>query len=789
MTAGTVKPADAGLPHFPPPDPAAPEVFSLSSHARAREALELSLVIREPGFNVFVVGDDRSGRMTATLAFLKEEMAKRSAPSDWIYVNNFRRTHRPRPLALPAGVGRRFSDRMEALPGQIREGLSHAFGDEAAQTQLRQEQEALAGEISKRIEALREEARARGLDLAQTPQGMQIVRAGGDDAPDWMTLPEEERRNIEAAGREIGQKLGEFNRWAAEQQQRVAEHAQGASKSIADDAIALLVDAVKVEFAEHTNLARWLDELKTDAVEHLQIFAPQTQNPGMPMPPGMEPPERRYAVNLLVDHGDDAHPNVVLEPNPTYQNLFGRMEYRQVGGIVETDFSLIRAGALHRANGGVLVLRADALAAQGLAWQFLKGAIRDESVQMEELHRFNGIPIAGAPRPKEIPLNLKVIIVGAPRWYYTFFSVDPDFQAYFKIKADIDPDMEASPENRNVLAGVIQDMAQKRGSCACTDDALQELLGLSSRWADDRQKLSARIERLDDLIAEAVVIAKAAGRKGDIQIDDIRAAREARLRRNRRIEDRSQEMIRRGGVKIDVTGAVVGQVNGLTVRDIGDHAFGGPARVTARTSIGRRGVVNIERDVAMGGPIQQKAAMILQGYFSGQFARTMPLSFTASMTFEQNYGGVEGDSASLAEAVAIVSDLAQTPVQQSIAITGSMNQFGVAQSVGGVRHKIEGFFRTCVEAGGLTGDQGAIVPSSNADQLILDADVIEAMEKGEFRLWTVDRLEEALELMLDMPVGAPDAEGRYPPDTVFGRVQATLAMFHEQLLRAERLTT
>lgn len=786
MAADPIAPDAAGIPEHMAPTPAASaDVFALSSHARAREALELGLAMREPGFNVFVVGDDRSGRMTATLDFLRDEMSKRSAPPDWIYVNNFRRPHRPRPIAVRAGVGRRFRDRVAALIPQIREGLAHAFGEEAAQAEFRREQEALAAEISAKIEALRTEARESGLDLAQTPQGMQIVRSGGDDAPDWMSLPEEDRRKIEAAGRNLGQKLAEFNRWAAERQQNVAEQAQGMSKEIASDAIALLVDGAKVEFAEHTVLARWLDDLKEDAVTRLQIFAPQP--PGQPGGPMIEPPERRYAVNLLVDHGDDEHPNVVLEPNPTYQNLFGRMEYRQVGGIVETDFSLIRAGALHRANGGVLVLRADALAAQGLSWQFLKGAIRDGAIQMEELHRFNGIPIAGAPRPKEIPLNLKVVIVGAPQWYYTFFSVDPEFQAYFKIKADIDADMEATDANLSGMAAVVQAMAEKRGSCACSDAALQELFGYSSRWAGDRTKLSSRFERMDDLIAEAVGIAKRAGRKDTIEVEDIRAARSARLRRNGRVEDRSQEMIRRGGVKIDVTGTVIGQVNGLTVRDIGDHAFGGPSRVTARASIGRRGVVNIERDVAMGGPIQQKAAMILHGYFAGQFARRTPLSFTASMTFEQNYGGVEGDSATLAEAVAIVSDLAQMPVRQDIAITGSMNQFGVAQAVGGVHYKIEGFFRTCEEAGALTGAQGAIVPSSNLDQLLLDTDVTDAMAAGKFHVWSVETVAEALELMLDAPVGAADAAGDYPADSIYGRVQATLRAFNEELIRAERL--
>ncbi len=782
MALKPIPAADAGMPDFPfSPPLAEPDVFSLTSHARAKEALELGLQMREPGFNVFVVGDDRSGRMTATLKFLNAEMQQRSRPNDWLYLNNFRRPHRPRPLALPAGMGRKFRDRIAKLIPQIREGLQHAFGEENAQAELRKSQEALAAEISKRLEALREEARTKGLDIAQTPQGMQVVRAGGDEAPEWLTLPEEERRGIEAAGREIGQKLGDFNGWAAVEQQKLQEQAQGMSKTIAESAIAILVDAVKVEYTEHTGIARWLDSLKADAVENLAFFSAEAAKQ-----PGYQPPEIRYAVNLLVDHADDEHPNVVLEANPTYQNLFGQMEYRQAGAGVATDFSLIRAGSLHRANGGVLVLRAEALASQPVAWQFLKGAIRDGVIQIEELHRFNGIPIAGAPRPKSIPLKLKVVIVGAPRWYYTFFSADPEFQAYFKIKADIDSEMVATPANLAGLGAVAQQMAEKRGSCACSEDALTELFGISSRWVADRTKVSARFEQLDDLIAEAVVIARGNGRKDTIERADIRAARAAKLRRNQRVEDRSQEAIQKGAIKIDVTGEAVGQVNGLTVRSQGDHSFGGPSRVTARAYIGRRGVVNIERDVSMGGPIQQKAAMILQGYFAGQFARRIPPSFTASMTFEQNYGGVEGDSATLAEAIAILSDLAQIPARQDIAITGSMNQLGVAQSVGGVHHKVEGFFRTCVEAGELTGKQGCIVPASNADSLVLDDEVTAAIEAGTFHIWTVETLSDALELMLSTPTGEAADSGDYPPDSTFGRVQATLRMFNEELNRSEQ---
>lgn len=786
MVLKKIPPNEAGLPRFDPGEPKKQaNIFALGSHSRAKDALVRGLELREPGFNIFVVGEDRSGRMTATLAFLEEEMTKRPPPPDWLYLNNFRREYCPQPISLPAGLGRKFKERMTALVPQIRDGLAHAFGEQNAQAGFEVQKERLSKEISERLESIRLKARSTGLDIAQTPKGMTIVSSGSEDPPEWSNLSDPERELLETSVRELEKALSELNNWATEQQLQVHRSTQRLSKTIAESAISMLTEGVKREFPDQTDLSEWLDELKKDAVEHFHLFAPIS--PGQQLPPGYEPPEQRYAVNLLVDHSEDLHPQVVLEANPTYQNLFGRLEYLQAGGGAETNFTLIKSGALHRANGGVLVLRADALAAAEVSWQFLKGAIRDCTIRIEELHRFNGIPIAGAPQPQEIPLNLKVVIVGSPHWYYTFFSSDPEFKSYFKIKADIDADMPASADNLRGLGAVVQEMAQKRGSYTCSKDALSELLGHASRWADDRTRISSRFEQIDDLIAEAVVIAKLSGNNLQLDTSEIRAARQARLHRNGRVEDRSQEMIRNGNVKIDLSGKVIGQVNGLTVRNIGDHTFGSPSRITARTSIGRKGIVNIERDVSLGGPIQQKAAMILQGYFNGLFARKAPLSFTASMTFEQNYGGVEGDSASLAEAVAIISDLAGMPVKQSIAITGSMNQHGVAQSVGGVRHKIEGFFRACEEAEvGLTGDQGVIVPASNANQILLDQNVEIAIAQSTFNIWTVETLADALELMLGAPAGEKNQDGIFPPDSIFGRVRKTLDMFNEELIRAER---
>jgi predicted ATP-dependent protease len=778
MAAKKLAAADIGMPQHQA-TPAMGGVFALSSHARAKEALDFGLSTATPGFNVFVVGADRSGRMTETLAYLQKEMMEKPASPDWLYLNNFRRSHRPRPVSVAGGSGRRFRDAVQALVPAIRAALQRAFEDEGHQAVLQAPAQRLQEEVNRRIAAVQTEAEAAGLSIVQTKSGPGVAPAQGEDGKP-KTLSPEEMANLQANAQAIAAKLSEVTRWATLENQTLAEHGQTVSKQIADEAIQPLIGKVIEDFTNQTGLRRWLEEMRVDILDNIQRFSTQQAEGAPPL----EPPERRYAVNLFVDHGDNAHPQVVLEPNPTYENLFGRFEYRQEGMRLETDFSMLHAGALHRANGGVLVLRADALAAQPMTWIFLKGALRDREIQLENLRQQTGVPIAGAPRPKPIGLNLKVVLVGAPQWFYTYFAGDPDFQTHFRIKADIDSDMQATPENLAVMAGLMQTLAKRYGATDIEPGAITELLAQASRIAGDATRITSRFELLEDVVAEARV---ASTSRATLTAQCIERAIAQRRIRNARIEDQMHERISDGTILIETAGAVVGQVNGLTVSDMGDHAFGAPSRVTARASAGREGIVNIERFVSMGGPIQQKGAMILQGFLSGMFARHIPMSFTCSITFEQNYGGVEGDSASLAEAVAVISDLSGLPVRQDIAITGSMNQHGEAQIVGGVLNKVEGFYRACLDKPeGLTGTQGAIVPATNARTIVVSDELTADVAAGRFHLWTVSHIEEALELLLGAPAGELSAEGVYPPDSIFGRVVARLVEFNEAIASTVR---
>ncbi len=771
-----------GLPDFPPVAPADGDVFSLSSHRRARQALEFGLSVSSPGFNIFVVGADRSGRMTATLGFLEKAVAERPSPPDWLYLNNFREPHLPKPYALPAGQGRRFKAAMETLLPQLGESLTKAFGASEFAKQVEAQNDRVQQQLAEQIEVLRDELRGQGMDLLQNPQGMSIIATDEQGQPvPSEALTAERRDKLETLAKGVNEKLRDLKRYAAQQQMQLAENLQDMTRQVAENAVGGLMEEVEARFSDHPEITAWLEEMRQDLLENIGLFHPRPD--GSPHPPGAAP-EQRYAVNLLVDRTEDPYPNVELEPNPTFERLFGYVEYRQAGGILETDFSMIRTGSLHRANGGILVLRAESLAVMPGIWPALKAALRDREIEITTQAHQAALPIAGAPKPTPIPLDVKVVLVGSPRWYYTFFSVDPDFQALFRIKADVDTDLEASDGNRAHYAGLIEKMADDYGKLTVEPDAVQRLLAMAARWSGDRRRLTAQFERVEDCLREAAHLLDPPC-KGSVTRVAVEAAITARRERNARVEDRLHEQIAEGTMMIDVAGEVIGQVNALTVRDTGDHAFGTPSRVTARASVGRRGVINVERDIALGGPIQQKGAMVIQGFLAGHFARRYPLSFNCSITFEQSYGGVEGDSASLAELVAILSELSRLPVRQDLAITGSVNQRGDSQAVGGVHHKIEGFFRTCSDRAPLTGTQGVAIPRANEASLVLRGAVAEAVAADSFHIWSVDTVDEAVELFLGRPTGAPDAKGDYPPESVYGLVAAELQRF-DAILRGRR---
>lgn len=785
VTRKSIDAKDVGLPSFLGRfDPDATDfdgvqIFDLASHQRAREALRFAMGLHHEGFNVFVLGDDRTGRMDATLGYLRTYAAKLPPADDWVYLNNFRRSIRPKPYRLPAGMGRKFRDRMATLVPELAAALNRTLSSQSYVEEVRTRNELVRATLDARLEQLRASARDLGLDVVRTGQGLQVVALGKDGAPiqgeEDAALDETDRRRIEESINRLNPMLDEIRGAAREAETILGKQVEEINQRVADQAIGGLLDDVQGEYSSFPGVSRWLVELRNDVLENLDIFQGQGEEAH-----AEENSSERYAVNLLVDNSDNPHPQVVLEPNPTYENLFGTMEYRAVSGALDTDFTLIRAGALHKANGGFLVLRAESLAGQTSSWHFLKAALRDREIRIEELHRMGSAPMAGTPRPKPIPLKLLVILVGAPNWYYQFFSLDPSFVTFFKVKADIDGELDATDPDIATYAKLIQQSSQNHNRRRCDAGAINLLLGQSARWAGDRAKLTAAFELIEDVLIEANRYVTDSN--GDaITARDVRRALDERRRRNARVEDHSQEHILKGTTLIDVAGSVVGQVNGLTYLELGDHAFGLPARITARAHVGAHGVINIERHTELGGPIQQKGVWVLSGFLNGLFARRFPLSFSCSITFEQNYEGVEGDSASMAELCAIVSSLSGVPLRQDIGITGSMNQAGVVQAIGGINQKVEGYFRTCNERGGLTGTQGCILPAANERNLTLRDDVSKAIAAGKFHIWSVATVADAIELLTGMPAGTVGADGVTPPDSVYGRAMRQLEVFDKAL--------
>jgi predicted ATP-dependent protease len=768
--------ADAvGMPEFrfePTPDA---DAFDLSSHARARQALKFGLDTPGNDYNVYVLGLDRSGRMTATREFVEEWAQGRPPADDWVYVFDFEAPATPRPIRLPAGTGRRFKSAVDEVIPLLARELASAFGSESYQrqaTSLRAQNDA---QIQSQLVALETEANAARLSIVNTPQGAIIAAIGEDGNPMPVNmLPPEQRTKLDERSRTLMERMAEINRDAARFQRQFFETLRGFNRDVAARATEGLLAGLAERFNTFPPLSEWIEGLRRDLIDHYELMVASEDGA---VAPRTDRAERRYSVNLLVDRSREAHPPVICEHNPTYENLFGFIEYRQLpGGGLDTDVTMIRPGALHRANGGVLILRADALVLNPILWMFLKGALRDGEIRIEEFYRANSPPLAGAPKPVPVPIDINVVIVGAPQWYYAFFAQDPDFQSYFKVKAEIEPTADATYENLCSYAGLIAGNARSNG-IEVSRDGIGRLLGMASRWAEHRERLTARFELISDVLVEASKLNPGV----TLTANHIRAAIALRRDRNGQIEDRVQRAIAEGTILIQTSGAVVGQINGLTVQALGDHAFGSPARITARSSVGRRGVINIERLVAMSGPIQQKGSMTLQGILMRRFAHHFPLSFDCSVTFEQMYGGIEGDSASMAEYIAIVSELADVPIRQDLAMTGSINQLGEAQVIGGVHHKIEGFFAACVSLGGLSGTQGVILPRQNEANLVLRDEVRDAIGAGRFHLYSVARAEEAIELFTGLPAGEMDAAGVYPKESVYGRVMARLTRFDTML--------
>jgi lon-related putative ATP-dependent protease len=643
-------------------------------------------------------------------------------------------------------------------------------------------------EKERREEALREfERRAlgQGVALVRTPIGVGLAAIRGGkvlEPSDLEHLPEKDRAEIQAALARLEDELGhmlerEVPRWARDHREALRR----LTEEVAGAAVSHLIDDVRHDFADQPVVLEFLAAVQDDIVANAEEILGGGESAG---PPGLVMARseaddhaffRRYRVNVLVDHSAATGAPVVFEDHPTQPNLVGRVEHIAQLGTLVTDFNLIRAGALHRANGGYLVLDARKVLTEPYAWDELKRALRSGEIRIETLGERLGLVSTVSLEPEPVPLDVKVILVGDRAVYYLLSALDPDFLELFKVQADFDDEIPRTPDQELLVARFLGTVSRREGLRPLDPSGAARMIELAARLAGDEERLSTHLRSLTDVLREADHVAGLAQR-AEIGHDDVQAAVDARTRRASRVRERVLEEIGRGTILVDTGEAVVGQVNALTVGQLGETALGWPVRITARVSLGGGEIVDIEREVELGGPIHSKGVLILEGFVAGRYGRTTPLSLHATLVFEQSYGGVEGDSASLAEACALLSAIAEVPIRQSWALTGSMNQAGVVQPIGGVNEKIEGFFDVCQDRG-LSGDQGVIIPATNAKDLMLRSDIVEAVRAGRFAVATVETIDDALEILTGMPAGQPETDGTYQPDTANRRVVDALGGF------------
>jgi len=775
------------------------EAPGLIGQERAVEALNFAVRMRAKGYNVYALGASGTGRHGMVEDLLRQRAANQPTPPDWCYVNNFDDPQLPRRLRLPSGRGAGLAAAMKRLVDELRAALPAAF----ERDENRARREAVEQEFKRKSEAsfgaLQERAEKKNITLLRTPMGLALAptRDGKVLAPELFSqLPTAEREKIQHEIESIQADLEAIMRQVPQWEREHRDAVQALNRETAGFAIAHLMEELRRAYGDIPEVTPYFDAVERDIKENVDDFltpaAPAAPEAGPPMPAAIlhdieDTRFRRYQVNVIVDNSAQHGAPVIYEDNPTHQSLVGRVEHLARFGALITDFNLLVAGALHRANGGYLVLDAQKLITGYFGWPSLKRALEAGQIRIETLEQALSVASTVSLTPEAIPLDLKVVLVGPPTLYYLLSAQDEDFGDLFKIAADFEDRVERTPETTLLYARLICAMTRRAKLRPFARDAVARIIEQAARLAGDSDKLSTSVRAFHDLLCESDQFAGDGG-KEVVGETEVQAALDAQFRRGDRIYRRLQEEIGKKTIRIETAGEAIGQVNGLSVISLGNLAFGQPSRITAQVRLGRGEVVDIEREVALGGPLHSKGVLILSGFLGGRFGKNRPLSLNASLVFEQSYGGVDGDSASAAELFALLSALAEAPIKQSFALTGSVDQRGQIQAIGGVNEKIEGFFDSC-RVTGFTGHQGVIIPASNVKHLMLRRDVVAAAEQGRFRVYPIDTVDQGIELLTGIPAGEPDSGGNYPLASLNQRIAARLDAFAAKAAELARLAS
>ena len=757
-----------------------PPYEGIIGQERALKAISFGINIKSQGYHMYALGPVGTGKKTIIRKYLESDAKTKPVPDDWVYVNNFNDSDIPKALRLPAGKGREFRDDMDRLVEELKTEVPKAFETSEYQKERQDSKQEFNQRTQKFFEELEEKVKKAGFRLLQGADGIGIVAVVEGEAltaEKMEKLDEATLEKIRKRQKQLEEEIHKTMREAQKLQKEAKRKMMEIDRKAVSFAIDHFLDDLKVKYGKVAGVVAFLDEVRISLLKHVNSFkqlkklaeASAEQQQFMAMLQEQQVTFDEYRVNLIVDNSSTKGAPLVYEKNPTATNLIGRVEYVGRFGALITNFRMIKNGALHKANGGYLMLDAFELLTKPLAWETLKRALKNGEVVIESLEKSLGLLTTRTLEPEPIPLDVKVIIVGDPMLYYLLYSLDQDFPELFKVKADFDFRTPWTEESGKLYAHFIGNICREEDLKHFSPAGVSRVIEHSARLAEHQKKLITVFGDVVDIIRQASFWAEKKGVKL-VSDTEVTKAIDEKVFRSNRIEKILQEMIEEETILIDTKDMVVGQLNGISVLQLGDYSFGKPSRITARTFVGSKGILNIDRETELGGPIHNKGSLILAGYLGGKYAEDIPLAFSASITFEQLYEGVEGDSASSSELYALLSSLSGFPLRQDLAVTGSVNQRGEVQAIGGANEKIEGFFDVC-KARGLTGTQGLIIPASNVKHLMLHDEVVEAVRNGKFHIYSVATIDEGIALLTGKEAGEKMEDGMYPEGTVNWAVQ------------------
>jgi lon-related putative ATP-dependent protease len=757
---------------------------------RALKALKFGMEMKGKGFNVYAAGPPITGKRPATRSFLEGIAKTKPVPSDWVYVNNFQNTYEPKALMLPPGKARVFQKDLKSFIDQVKRAIPSTLQSEEFVSRTNSITKKAVADRNRILTDLNKQAETLGYTVRMTQLGISIVPVV-DGKPvsqeDFDSLPARVRKKYDQSRDSMRVALDKAGKEINDLDAKTVEELKKLRDESVHYAIGGLVNSLDSRYEGLPQVLQHLSEVKDDILDNAEVFT-QSETEEKPSENQSTPLEiklsnqafRRYEVNVIVDNSELKGAPVIAEDNPTATNLLGKIEYESRFGALVTDFTLVKGGSLHRANGGFLVIGIDELLKNQFSYDGLKRALQSGSLQIEDLGQRLGASTK-TPVPQPIPLNVKVILVGDHATYQALYQLDPDFPILFKVKAHFDDSIERNDKNQKTYGSFVHSICERERLAHVEAAALAKIVEYGSRLAEDQTKLSTRFPQIADLIREASFYASQDGSKL-VKEAHIKKALDEKVYRSNLLDEKVKEMIQRGIILIDTTGSKVGQANGLSVISLGDFDFGQPSRITASLGLGRKGIIDIERESKLGGQLHTKGVMIISGYLENKYAHDKPLSLSCRLVFEQSYGGVDGDSASSTELYAILSALSELPIKQNLAVTGSVNQEGEVQAIGGVNEKIEGFYQTC-KVKGLKGDEGVIIPRSNVQHLMLNEEVVDAVRKGRFHIYPVGTIDEGIEVLTGVKAGRLNKEGAYESGTVHYRANKRLGEMTKTMAR------